>query len=67
MLAISYASHIRLWGIAEDGSKNDIGESLKCLPHVTVLLCGNFYATSVNAVMDTILFFNTDGEMRCEV
>ncbi|KAG0717128.1 BTB/POZ domain-containing protein KCTD3 [Chionoecetes opilio] len=25
MLAISYASHIRLWGIAEDGSKNDIG------------------------------------------
>lgn len=28
MLAISYASHIRLWGIAEDGSKNDIGESV---------------------------------------
>ncbi|XP_045132172.1 BTB/POZ domain-containing protein KCTD3-like isoform X2 [Portunus trituberculatus] len=25
MLAISYSSHIRLWGIAEDGSKNDIG------------------------------------------
>lgn len=33
MLAISYASHIRLWGIAEDGSKNDIGESL----HITVV------------------------------
>ncbi|XP_071532905.1 SH3KBP1-binding protein 1 isoform X2 [Panulirus ornatus] len=25
MLAISYASHIRLWGISEDGARNDIG------------------------------------------
>ncbi|XP_066986467.1 SH3KBP1-binding protein 1 isoform X1 [Macrobrachium rosenbergii] len=25
MLAISYASHIRLWGISEDGSRSDIG------------------------------------------
>ncbi|XP_042884715.1 SH3KBP1-binding protein 1-like isoform X5 [Penaeus japonicus] len=25
MLAISYTSHIRLWGISEDGTRNDIG------------------------------------------
>ncbi|XP_045602053.1 LOW QUALITY PROTEIN: SH3KBP1-binding protein 1 [Procambarus clarkii] len=25
MLAISYASHIRLWGISEEGTRNDIG------------------------------------------
>ena len=25
MLAISYASHIRLWGVSDDGNRTDIG------------------------------------------
>lgn len=41
MLAISYSSHIRLWGIAEDGSKNDIGELLYNVFDVADLLCEN--------------------------
>lgn len=46
MLAISYASHIRLWGIAEDGSKNDIGESLH-----TVLFAKSFSGCSFSYML----------------
>jgi len=48
MVAISYGSQVRLWGVSEDGTRTDVGELHFPLKSYRVLYQGTEREISVN-------------------